>query len=354
MKIDSYKVLGVMSGTSLDGIDYCHVVFELDKAWRFKILETETRAYPGIWQRKLREAVSLPPDRLKELDREYTAFLAGQISDFLGKHHISDLDAVCSHGHTILHQPDKGITYQIGNLPVLAKNTGVKLICDFRVRDVKLGGQGAPLVPVGDKLLFPEFDACLNLGGFSNASFDIDQQRIAYDICPVNIVLNQLSGEIGLAYDHDGALAKTGRTNQDMLTELDNLEFYRSLRPKSLGLEWVRQNIDPVLISYDIPIKDKLATFVEHIARQISTQLNPLNFNRVLVTGGGALNNFLIERIGNLATAKLVIPDKQILEFKEALIFGFLGVLRMRNEVNCLKSVTGASTDHSSGEIYLP
>ncbi|NNK87204.1 MAG: anhydro-N-acetylmuramic acid kinase, partial [Flavobacteriaceae bacterium] len=263
-----------------------------------------------------------------------------------------DIDAICSHGHTIFHQPEQGITLQIGNLPKIAELFNCRVVCDFRTQDVKLGGQGAPLVPIGDRLLFGDHDICLNLGGFSNVSFERDNKRIAFDICPVNSILNKLARQMNLAYDDRGRIARMGSVHKDMLNDLNGLEFYSIPPPKSLGMEWVEQHLVPIIQKYDCSIEDKLRTFVEHIATQIAAQLNPLNKRDILVTGGGAYNQFLLERIKACNSADIVLPSNDLIDFKEALIFGFLGVLRLRNESNCLSSVTGAQKDHSSGLIY--
>jgi anhydro-N-acetylmuramic acid kinase len=244
------------------------------------------------------------------------------------------------------------LTYQIGNKPLLATLTNNTVVCDFRFQDVELGGQGAPLVPIGDELLFTDYDFCLNFGGFANISTNNDGKRIAYDICPVNIVLNHFVKSLGLAFDDKGQIASTGTVNDSLLSKLNGLDFYKKPYPKSLGLEWVNQHVFQLIDSYHIKTKDILRTFTEHIAIQISKEINKKSKTSVYITGGGVYNQFLINRITSLTKNKMVIPTTEIIEFKEALIFGFLGVLRLRNEVNSLRSVTGAIKDHSSGNIF--
>lgn len=353
MKQENYNVIGVMSGTSLDGVDLAHIKFKiLNKKWQFEIFETQTVPYTKEWVERLKLAVNFSTKALELLNQEYTLLLANTINSFIEKHAIVNLDTVCSHGHTILHQPHKGITLQIGNLPKIALLTRQKVICDFRVQDVQLGGQGAPLVPIGDQILFSEYDYCMNLGGFSNVSFNNNNERIAFDIAPVNTVLNFYANQLGLDYDDKGHIAKEGTINQDLLAELNDLDFYRKSFPKSLGFEFVKETILPIIDSYEITIKDKLNTFTEHIAQQTASAL-PFKKGSLLITGGGAYNQFLISRINNLLpNLKIIIPANEILEFKEALIFALLGVLRLKNEINILKSVTGASKNHSSGTIY--
>lgn len=349
---DTYKVIGVMSGTSLDGIDLVYVEFNKTAHWDFTVLKAETIGYDAIWREKLTTLTSVSLEDLKHIDTDYTHYLAGVINGFIQANHINDLDAICSHGHTALHQPQNKLTYQIGNKPLLATLTEMTVVCDFRVQDVELGGQGAPLVPIGDELLFYQYDFCLNLGGFANISTKINGERIAYDICPVNIVLNRYVKSLGLHYDDKGIIASGGVINEVLLRALNDLDFYKLPYPKSLGLEWVRACVFPLIDSQGMETQDILRTFVEHIAIQISAEINKIDNASVLISGGGVYNEFLINRIKSLTNNKIIVPSKEIIEFKEAIIFGFLGVLRLRNEVNTLRSVTGASRNHSSGKIF--
>ena len=349
---ENYNVIGVMSGTSLDGVDLAYIKFNNSGRWTFEIFQSETVSYSEEWLNKLKNAIHFSPSELEELNVAYTKLLASIISEFISKHSLVEIDAVCSHGHTILHQPQNGFTLQIGNLPIIRDLVNQTIVCDFRVQDVELGGQGAPLVPIGDELLFSQYDYCLNLGGFSNVSFNENGNRIAFDISPVNTVLNFYANELGFPYDNAGDFAKSGNVNQDLLKQLNDLEFYALPYPKSLGMEFVNAKIFPLINSFSIDVKDKLCTFVEHIAIQIANICSKPNA-KLFITGGGAYNRFLIERLRNyLPTTELVIPDDKTIQFKEALIFGFLGVLRLRDEVNVLSSVTGASKNHSSGVVF--
>ena len=347
-----YIIVGVMSGTSLDGIDLALINFSLKDKWSFKIINAKTIAYSEEWLGKLKTLIKYSKEELTELDKNYTLYLAEVIASFIKKNNITNIDAICSHGHTALHKPENGLTYQIGNLPILAKVLNQTIVCDFRVQDVAFGGQGAPLVPIGDQLLFSEYSYCVNLGGFANVSAEINGNRIAFDICPVNIVLNKYVSKLGFAYDDKGDIAKEGTLNNELLNELNSLQFYKESYPKSLGLEWVNEIIFPIIESYNLSVKDILRTFVEHIAIQISQVHYFKHKASVLVTGGGVFNSFLMSRIRDLSNNIIKIPSKEIIEFKEALIFGFLGVLKLRIENNCLASVTGAKSDHSSGVIF--
>ncbi|MCM5661774.1 anhydro-N-acetylmuramic acid kinase [Galbibacter mesophilus] len=353
METQNYNVIGVMSGTSLDGIDLVYVQFTKSEKWNFLVKHAETIDYNDEWRKVLKGAIYLNEVELAELDKNYTKLLSEIIQGFKSKNKISEVDFVASHGHTVFHKPEKGEAYQIGNLPMLADATEEKVVCDFRVADVKLGGQGAPLVPIGDKLLFGEYDYCLNLGGFANISFEENGVRKAFDICAVNTVLNHYVAKLDLPYDNKGELAATGTLHEGLLSELNDLAYYKKAFPKSLGIEWVESDVFPLIDSYNsLQVVDILRTYVEHASIQIANVVSvPSN---VLVTGGGAYNSFLIKRIKALSKAIIVIPNKNIVEFKEAIIFGLLGVLRIREEVNCLSSITGATKDHSSGQVYHP
>ena len=348
-----------MSGTSLDGIDVAEIIFNVSEngTWSYKIISSETVSYVKGWKDKLQKAISFSEQKLTALNSEYTIYLAEVILEFISRKKISKLDAVCSHGHTILHEPQKGVTLQIGNLLEIASLINQKVVCDFRVQDLDLGGNGAPLVPIGDRLLFSEYDYCLNLGGFANVSFEekIEQQkskRVAYDVCPVNIVLNYLAEQKGYSFDESGNLARGGKLSKKLFQQLNDLPFYTMNPPKSLGLEWVKNEVFPLLKSPAISIEDQLHTITEHVAFQLSNQFK--KDSNILVTGGGAYNSYLIERTNNYKKINLIIPPAELIEFKEALIFALLGILKLRNENNCLKSVTGAKKDHSSGVIFFP
>lgn len=358
MKQYFYHVIGVMSGTSLDGIDLCEIEFHLDShnKWTFEILQGHTIGYSSSWIERLKTAHLLCPAELEKLNEKYTVHLASVIIEFVNNNKITHIDAVCSHGHTVLHRPDLGYTLQIGNLPLLCDLIGLPVVCDFRVQDVALKGQGAPLVPIGDRFLFENYQACLNLGGFANISFESpQQQRIAFDVCPVNVLLNAQASRLGRSYDKEGMWAREGKVDIALLEALNSLDFYVKHPPKSLGIEWVQQYINPIIDKAKLSPKDVLATLCKHIAIQIELVTTNYGIKHVLVSGGGAHNKFLFEQISSWAKeVSFVKPNENIIEFKEAVIFGFLGVLRLRNQVNVLQSVTGASHDHCAGLLYYP
>ncbi|SFN64185.1 anhydro-N-acetylmuramic acid kinase [Paenimyroides ummariense] len=353
MNTEKFKVLGVMSGTSLDGIDCAVVEFTKNKGvWSFDFISGKTTAYSKDWQHKLQHAIHLSDTDLHLLNIEYTYFLAEFLADFITDNNLTDLDFISSHGHTVLHQPENGITLQIGNLPTVTDMLSLPFVCDFRVQDVKLGGQGAPLVPIGDRLLFADYDYCLNLGGFSNISFEENKERIAFDICPVNTLLNHFAKKLGKDFDESGNFAAQGTINQDLLNDLNNLSFYNQQGPKSLGIEQVNAVYLPLIEKYQLTAQDHLATVTEHIAYQIASILKKSN-SKLLVTGGGAFNEHLINRLKFYApNTTVVLGSKELIEFKEAVIFAFLGVLRVTNTDNVLSSVTGASKNHCSGTIF--
>lgn len=349
MNSKSVYAIGLMSGTSLDGLDIVYVEFEKNDHYKFQIHFEETIEYSQDWKLKLQQSIELDPQNLDVLDSDYGIYLGEKVNEFIMRKEIHRIDFIASHGHTVFHEPHKGITMQIGSGEELMRITQNKVVCDFRTQDVELGGQGAPLVPIGDELLFGDYDACINLGGFSNLSYDYKNRRIAYDICPVNSVLNFYSRQLGYPFDKSGHIARSGEVNIELLNELNSLEYYSRSYPKSLGIEWVNKEVFPLLNKID-STKDILRTFVEHCAIQISKSIE--NSNSALFTGGGVFNTFLMERISAFTETQIVIPSKSIVEFKEALIFAFLGLRRLENQVNCLASVTGAKYDHSSGKIF--
>ncbi|CAL67856.1 conserved hypothetical protein [Christiangramia forsetii KT0803] len=354
MEKTEYRLIGVMSGTSLDGVDLVFTTINFQSEPEFSIIAAETFPYSNEWRNKLSTAITLDPPELNKLDEEYTVYLAQVIRRFIQKYEIDLLDAICSHGHTVKHRPKQGITFQIGNIPNLAKLIDAPVVCDFRVQDVELGGQGAPLVPIGDRLLFNEYKYCINLGGFANVSMEKDSQRIAYDICAVNTVLNHFMRKLDKEYDEDGKLARTGDLDKDLLDKLNALQYFKKTPPKSLGIEWVNSEIIPLLEKNQKDIPAILKTFSIHAATQIANSLDDDPESKVLLTGGGTFNKFLIEEIKSRSSCDFVIPDKQLIDFKEALIFALLGVLKLRGEINVLSSVTGSKMDHSSGRVYEP
>ena len=350
MNDDFFYVIGLMSGTSLDGLDIVYVKFEKSDYANFEILLTETISYSDIWKERLQNAINLDKNSTSVLHNEYGVFLGIKTKEFISKNNIQKLDFIASHGHTVFHQPEKGITLQVGDGEEILKATNCTVVADFRTQDVQLGGQGAPLVPIGDRLLFSGYQACVNLGGFANISYERNDLRIAFDICPVNIVMNYYTNKMGLEYDDKGALASKGTIHQALLEDLNNLTFYSKKPPKSLGLEWVQQYVYPLVDKYKLDSHNILRTFLEHVAQQISKTILP--FDTILFTGGGVYNDFLIKRIEYIGKNNIIIPADHIINYKEALIFALLGLLKLEGQVNCLSSVTGAQKNHSSGKIF--
>ena len=349
-KKDFFRVIGIMSGTSLDGIDLVFVEFNIKK-WKFEILNSRFIPYNEYWVDKLTDIHIKSKKELLKIDFLYTKYLGTKINEFIIQNKLQNIDIVSSHGHTAIHNPSVGITYQLGNLSSINKEYKIKTVCDFRTQDVNLGGQGAPLVPVGDSILFSNYSGCLNLGGFANISKNKDKKIIAYDLCSVNLVLNYLSNIAGKKYDKDGLIAKSGKLIPSLLNKLNSIEFYSFIHPKSLSIEWVSENIFPTINSYlkKNSLEDVMHTYVVHIVQIISLSLT--KDDRVLVTGGGAHNKYLIKELQLNSNAKIIIPSKEIINFKEALIFGLLGLLRVLNINNCFSSVTGATMNHCSGKI---
>lgn len=342
-----YKVLGLMSGTSLDGLDLAYCEFEIkDNVWHYSIPVATTIPYSNELKEKILLTENSTPEYLSYMDFYLGKYFGKESYKFLKDNNLK-VDFVSSHGQTIFHQPNKGFTTQIGNISALCSEVQTTVVGDFRSLDVALGGQGAPLVPIGDRLLFNDYDCCLNLGGFSNISYENNSKREAYDICPVNMVLNYLSSMLGKSFDDKGMMARNGKIDETLLNTLNTLPYYKNNVQKSLGKEWVKQNIFPLLENFPLRIEDLLATYTEHIAIQLSKHIT----GSTLLTGGGAYNDFLVEKLREKTKYQVIVPDKTTIDFKEALIFAFLGVKRMRKEVNCLASVTGAKQDCCSGLV---
>jgi anhydro-N-acetylmuramic acid kinase len=355
LEIERITAIGIMSGTSLDGLDLCYVEFTFNGKWDFSIIASDCIRYDEQWASDLGNAHTFSSEKLEVLGKDFGRYTGNQVNAFLKKFGLAKPDMVCSHGHTVFHEPAKKFTLQIGDGQAIAEICGITTVSDFRSLDVSLGGQGAPLVPIGDELLFSSSTACLNLGGFSNISFRENGERRAFDICPVNIILNPLANALGKPFDEDGAMARSGKLDETLLKELNSLPIYSGTERPSLAREWLEHVFVPLVERASSSTQDKLRTVTEHAAQQISMVVNAKAAGgSVLVTGGGAKNGFLMERLSALSNAKIIAPEIEIVDYKEALIFAFLGVLRMRNETNVLRSVTGASRDSSSGVISHP
>lgn len=345
-----------MSGTSLDGLDIalCNFNFS-DEKLHYEIIAAKTVEYPTKIIEILNEAINTGSLRFNEIHNEYGKWIGHQVNEFIQNHKVS-VDLISSHGHTIFHKPDEGFTVQIGSGAQIAAITNITTVCDFRSLDVALGGQGAPLVPVGDKLLFTNYNACINIGGFANISLDFKDKRIAWDICPANFVLNYYANKLGKSCDIDGNFAKSGKIIPVLLNSLNELPYYFAPPPKSLGREWVESNIFQLIDSQNLKPNDILCTFTNHIAGQIVKSIPneyfPGKSVDVLFSGGGVKNKFLTELITQMAPFNIIVPSAELIDYKEALVFALLGVLRVREEHNCLKEVTGARTNNSGGCIY--
>ncbi len=348
-----YRAIGVMSGTSLDGVDLADVeFFESEGKWRFELGKHQFVAYNAEWKERLSSVMNYTAADFVKAHVEYGEYTAELLQDFI-KNTALTPDVIGVHGHTVFHQPHLGFTSQIGDGASIAAITKSLVACDFRSMDVARGGQGAPLVPIGDQLLYNDYNIRINIGGFSNISYTSDKQLIAYDIGPANIILNHLSQMLNKEYDDKGSMAKTGILDDELLKKLNKLEYYFTEPPKSLGKEWVSQFIFP-LITEKENISDLLRTFVEHIAVQVvkSIHQSGIKEGTVLITGGGAFNTFLIDKIQEYSNLTIIIPPKAEVEMKEAIIFAFLGVLRMLNKTNILAEVTGAKCNSIAGALY--
>lgn len=351
----TYKVIGLMSGTSGDGLDIAYCEFEKGDKWTFAIKASETVPFPKKLGKKLKKSHLMKGYKLSLLDLEFGHWMGEQVAIFVKNHNL-EVEAVASHGHTVFHQPSKKLSLQIGNGWALHAACGIPVINDFRMLDVQLGGQGAPLVPIGDKLLFGEFDYCVNLGGIANISMESDGKRIAFDICPFNLLLNHFAEACGKSYDKNGKFARKGKLLKKELKQLNNLPYYQIKGAKSLGREDLEGYLKILDGSEEHKPENILHTLVVHFVQQIQKTLIPVSGEKtkVLVTGGGAFNIFFMERLGASLdpNIEMIQADPLLINFKEALVFAFLGVLKLRGENNSLATVTGASRDNIGGLIH--
>jgi len=341
-----------MSGTSLDGLDIAFCRFELkdNGNWEYQIEEAECIEYDEYWQNQLNDAPNLSGYHLMVLHKDYGQFIGERVNNFTRKNDLKP-DLISSHGHTVFHDPGNRLSFQLGDGAAIYATTSIPTVCDFRALDVCLGGQGAPLVPIGDALLFKEYHYCLNLGGIANISFDKNGKRLAYDICGCNLLLNKLAVEKGLSYDKNGILGSQGKINDTLLLQLNAWSYLSSSPPKSLDKETMLGELLPIINGSHCSVEDKLATVVEHISYQVSNAIAAAGKN-ILITGGGVFNRFLMEKIREKSKVNCIVPDEKLIQYKEALIFAFLGLLRVRNEVNSLATVTGAKQNSMGGALY--
>lgn len=368
-----YNVIGLMSGSSLDGLDIAFAEFsETAGKWEYKIHCAACITYDEEWIEKLKTAIHLPAFDYQLVHTDYGRFLGEKVNDFIeqfGLHHKVNL--VASHGHTTFHFPEKKMTYQLGDGASIAAITQLPVVSDLRSMDVAFGGQGAPIVPMGEKLLFPDHHYFLNIGGIANVSIDSkptnnsdsysDQNEIiAFDICAANRVLNMLAAERNLDYDEDGKLAATGKINEDLLQKLNALEYFSLPYPKSLANSFGTDIIYPLIKEFNLSTEDSLCTYVEHISLQIKNALIPsftnTQWQKMMVTGGGAFNKYLIKRIQahlQEINFEVVIPEDEVVIYKEALIMALLGTLRWREQYTVLASVTGALRNSIGGALWL-
>ena len=348
-----------MSGSSLDGLDIAFTEFtETGGKWAYEILHADCIEYSNKWQGRLKNAVHLSALEYQLLHTEYGHYIGKQVNAFIEKYGLEHkVNLIASHGHTTFHLPQQQMTAQLGDGAAIAAETKLNVVSDLRSLDVALGGQGAPIVPIGEKLLFAGYDFFLNIGGIANISINNNGNYIAYDVCAANRVLNMLAADEGFEYDDGGKIAATGNVNEYLLGEIDSLDYYRKPFPKSLANSFGVDIVYPIIKASGVSVQDGLRTYVEHIALQIKSAL-PFNDTKkkLLVTGGGAMNIFLIERLKTLLAEKnieLVIPDEKTIQYKEAAIMALIGVLRWREEENVMASVTGASRGSVGGALWI-
>ena len=360
-----YRVIGLMSGSSLDGLDIAFVEFEEKGGkWDFAVLKSKCVSYSQELEKKLSTASSLTAHEFMQLDAAYGRFIGSEVIEFINENDLGyKVSLISSHGHTVFHEPGKFST-QLGDGASIAATTGLPVVSNLRSMDVALGGQGAPIVPLGEKLLFRDLNYFLNIGGIANISYHGNGIHNAFDVCPANRVLNMLSKQVGKKFDESGSMASEGKVDQTLLMELNRLSYYHSEFPKSLANEFGTEVVYPKIVSCGLSTSDSLATYVEHIAMQTSNAIRVFQSNateeqsadKVLVTGGGAFNTFLLSRIQyHLLDQRIQVevPDPVVIEYKEAIIMALLGVLRWREEDTVLSSVTGSSRNSIGGALWM-
>lgn len=354
-----YYVIGTMSGSSLDGLDivYC-TIEEIAGKWRYQIQNSECISFHENWKNTLSVCTQLSAKELLQAHSDFGHWMGKEILQFIEKNNLQHkVHLIASHGHTVFHEPNQKMTFQLGDGAAIAAVNRLPVVSDLRNMDVALGGQGAPIVPIGEKLFWNEYDYFLNIGGICNITISENEIHQAFDVCPANRVLNLLSNELGKPYDHFGEDAARGKLNQDLLDELNDLEYYQKQYPKSLSNEFGTLTIFEKIQHYTCSIQDKLNTFCEHIAQQITEVCKQhTELKKMLITGGGAYNEYLISRIQFYLAKKnieVVIPENNLIEYKEALIMALIGVLRWREQHNVMHHVTGAERDSVGGALWM-
>ena len=353
-----------MSGSSLDGLDIVFTELEESRGtWSYNILAAECYGYNDEWKQQLTNAKTSSAYDYCLLHAAYGKYLADCVNRFIEENNLHHrVQLIASHGHTVFHDPANGLTTQLGCGATLAALTGINVVSDLRIIDVALGGQGAPIVPMGEKLLFPDYDFYLNIGGIANLSFQQQNNFIAFDVCPANRVLNMLAQEAGKEFDKDGNMASSGNLNTALFEKLNTLDYYQQSAPKSLSNNFGTDTIFPIIKSFNINTADALFTYGEHIVYQLKQSASTLILNesaqpyKLLITGGGAFNKFLIQKIKeNLASLSIeaIVAENNIVQYKEALIMALLGILRWREENTVLASVTGASRNSIGGAVWM-
>jgi len=357
-----YKVIGLMSGSSMDGLDIVHVQLEeVRGAWSFEILHADCISYSSKWSNELKRAADINVSDFLKLHTRYGKYLGDQINNFIAQHDLGHkVHFIASHGHTVFHEPEHSTTWQLGDGATVAAVTGLPVISDLRNIDVALGGQGAPIVPIGDKLLFGNYDYLLNIGGIANITIQREGEMLAFDICPANQVLNILAEREGLVMDEDGKIAASGSLLPSVLEQLNGAAYYKQQPPKSLSNEAARDLAFPPLLESGHDNNDLLHTATQHIAFQIAAAVKQYPHGKehatLLATGGGAFNGFLVSELQHLLEplkVNIVVPDAVVVKYKEALIMALIGTLRWREEINVLSSVTGALKDSVGGALWL-
>jgi len=348
-----YHAIGLMSGSSLDGIDLALTTFEVEtqpkgelRVLHWEIEKSKTIPYPAQWVSDLQKAPEMSGLELSLLHSKLGNYFGQVVLEF-SKETDSPIDYISSHGHTVFHYPQKKMTLQIGDGAAIAALTGIDVFDNFRLQDIAAGGEGAPLAPIVDAYLFPEIKYTLNLGGIANINIKTANGYLAYDLCGANQILNALSKEAGKEYDENGQIAAKGQIIPKLLRQANQWDYLRLAPPKSLDNRQVQNHTVRLFSSYPSPLEDRMFTAVHHIGYQIAASIHPhVGFvpEQLLITGGGALNTFLVSVIKEYLSPNIEIikaPDS-LINFKECVLMGLLGLLNIYQLPTTLPSVTGA------------
>ncbi|XP_064473646.1 anhydro-N-acetylmuramic acid kinase-like [Ornithodoros turicata] len=368
--VTKYEVIGVMSGSSLDGLDIIYTRFSLTSSdcWEYNIQHCTCYNYSPTWIDKLKHATSTSALEYQLLNTEYGRYIGEYVLRFIRENRLDGkVHLIACHGHTVFHLPSQLTTSTLGDGATVAAVTGLPVVSDLRSMDVALGGQGSPIALTAERKLFGnEYQFFLNIGGMACLTYAGKNysDSFAVDVCPANQLLNLLANREGRAFDRSGEMAKSGKVSTRLLKDLDDFDYYKKSFPKSLGVDFGPEILYPLIQAHDLSTADALQTFTEHICNQVAEVIRLVErtvkdglpqSSKMLVTGGGARNLFLVDRLTERLKEfriTVVVPNDELVKFKEALVTSVIGVQRLRGEENFIGEVSGASRSSIGGAFW--